>query len=374
MYGCFICHGVSLCDEEPKPCSCETLEDHIILGKCDVIAPKRLITNRDTTELQLVLARQQKEIVREFISLREDTFTQLNDRCNFDETKIHILRVLTKDTDRFRGITNWSDFEFELFNKFCSWFNFEIIEYIRSHDKILQLNPNSDKHMLDYKRKFYLFCRRRCFYVGGTLHNGQLLGPRLTFKVHECYKKYVLNDVIAIKMIIYETLNLKSYQIYVDTVTEGCVQVTCSIAPCCTIPTKLSQHQITQLQKHKIFSLKINEEELMDTLEKDVDFLNLSDTEGKPIQNYVFAGVDLGGVVQGVATPPNGQSHSIKYSTTNVLRYAQALIYIAKNSVVVVVSSNRVVKPLSRQAVVQPEVLHLLECLLGHSTVLGRGN
>ena len=64
-------------------------------------------------------------------------------------------------------------------------------------------------------------------------------------------------------------------------------------------------------------------------------------------------------------------SHSIKCSTTNVLRYAQALIYIAKSLVVVVVSSKRVVKPLSRQAVVQPEVLHLLECLPGHSTVLG---
>ena len=80
----------------------------------------------------------------------------------------------------------------------------------------------------------------------------------------------------------------------------------------------------------------------------------------------------IGGGGSGGCNPPkNGQSHSIKCSTTNVLRYAQALIYIAKSLVVVVVSSKRVVKPLSRQAVVQPEVLHLLECLLGHSTVLG---
>ena len=86
-----------------------------------------------------------------------------------------------------------------------------------------------------------------------------------------------------------------------------------------------------------------------------------------------FAGADLEGG-GGSGAPPNGQSHSIKCSTTNVLRYAQALIYIAKSLVVVVVSSKRVVKPLSRQAVVQPEVLHLLECLLGHSTVLGLGS
>ena len=78
-----------------------------------------------------------------------------------------------------------------------------------------------------------------------------------------------------------------------------------------------------------------------------------------------------GGSSGGCNPPPNGQSHSIKCSTTNVLRYAQALIYIAKSLVVVVVSSKRVVKPLSRLAVVQPEVLHLLEW---HSTVLGRGN
>ena len=35
--------------------------------------------------------------------------------------------------------------------------------------------------------------------------------------------------------------------------------------------------------------------------------------------------------------PPNGQSHSIKYSTIDVLSHADALIYIAKNLVVVVV-------------------------------------
>ena len=65
--------------------------------------------------------------------------------------------------------------------------------------------------------------------------------------------------------------------------------------------------------------------------------------------------------------PPYGQSHSIKCSTTNVLRYAQALIYIVKSLVVVVVSSKLVVKPLSRLAVVQPEVLHLLECLIARA-------
>ena len=79
-----------------------------------------------------------------------------------------------------------------------------------------------------------------------------------------------------------------------------------------------------------------------------------------------------GGGFRGLQPPPPKWSESqYKISTTNVLRYAQALIYIAKSLVVVVVSSKQVVKPLSRQAVVQPEVLHLLECLLGHSTVLG---
>ena len=43
------------------------------------------------------------------------------------------------------------------------------------------------------------------------------------------------------------------------------------------------------------------------------------------------------GGVTGVATPPNGQSHSIKYSTTDVLSHAEALICIAKCLVVIVV-------------------------------------
>ena len=43
------------------------------------------------------------------------------------------------------------------------------------------------------------------------------------------------------------------------------------------------------------------------------------------------------GGVQGVATPPNGQSHTIKYSAIDVLSHADALIYIAKGLVVVVI-------------------------------------
>ena len=57
------------------------------------------------------------------------------------------------------------------------------------------------------------------------------------------------------------------------------------------------------------------------------------------------SGADLGGGGFRGLQPP--QMISIKCSTTNVLRYAQALIYIAKSLVVVVVSSKRVVKPLA---------------------------
>ena len=41
------------------------------------------------------------------------------------------------------------------------------------------------------------------------------------------------------------------------------------------------------------------------------------------------------GGVSGVATPPNGQSHSKKYSTTDVLSHAEALIYQVLTYVVV---------------------------------------
>ena len=67
--------------------------------------------------------------------------------------------------------------------------------------------------------------------------------------------------------------------------------------------------------------------------------------------------------------PPNGQKHDIEYSTTKVPSHAGVLVSIAKNLVVVVVGSKQVVKPLTRLAVVHPEVLHLFDCLLEHSTM-----
>ena len=54
----------------------------------------------------------------------------------------------------------------------------------------------------------------------------------------------------------------------------------------------------------------------------------------------------MGGFGGGGCNPPNGQSHSVKCGATNVLIYAEALIYIAKWLVVVVVTSVPVVKPL----------------------------
>ena len=70
----------------------------------------------------------------------------------------------------------------------------------------------------------------------------------------------------------------------------------------------------------------------------------------------------------------NCQKYSIEYSTTRVSSHTGALVYIANGLVVVVVSSKQVVKPLTILAMVQPEVLHLLECLLEHRHYIARGN
>ena len=48
-------------------------------------------------------------------------------------------------------------------------------------------------------------------------------------------------------------------------------------------------------------------------------------------------GADLEGGASGVATPPNGHSCNIKCSTTDVLSHGDAMIYIAKRLVVVLV-------------------------------------
>ena len=51
----------------------------------------------------------------------------------------------------------------------------------------------------------------------------------------------------------------------------------------------------------------------------------------------ILSWADLEGGLRGLQPPPNGQSHSIKYSATDVPSHADAMIYIAKGLVVVVV-------------------------------------
>ena len=76
----------------------------------------------------------------------------------------------------------------------------------------------------------------------------------------------------------------------------------------------------------------------------------------------------MGGFGRGAGHAPNGQ---IKYSTTEMPSHAGALVYIVKS---LVISSKQVVKPLTRLAVVQPEVLPLLEFLLEHRHYVALGN
>ena len=66
-------------------------------------------------------------------------------------------------------------------------------------------------------------------------------------------------------------------------------------------------------------------------------FVDNDNAQGKKSQYRVWSllitWADLG---SGGCNPPNGLSHSIKCSTTEVLSHADALVYIAKSLVVVV--------------------------------------
>ena len=82
-----------------------------------------------------------------------------------------------------------------------------------------------------------------------------------------------------------------------------------------------------------------------------------------PIPFLAYTVADLGGGgggggVQGVATP------SPQKSSEPYIQNALLILPCTMSIVVVVVSSEQVIKPHSKQAVVKPEGLHLLECQL----------
>ena len=227
--------------------------------------------------LENSLIEQTERLTRAFMELRKDTFDSFQRKgIKFEDVRRHIKRLVgtgnyenivpvstSPATSCISSTTDYDELEDVLFQKYCSWFNYAIVKEIREEFKFADENKE-DVALKDYEDKFLSYCKRRCFESPQKFHPEPIcasLKP-LVFKIEEKFGEYTLNQVRKMTTTVASVIKCPEYAIYVKSVEEGCVEVSCHILSFAAID-HLSQHQISQLQEHKIFSFKIDDWELM---------------------------------------------------------------------------------------------------------------
>lgn len=211
--------------------------------------------------LECTLSKQSKDMNFAFAKLREDTFRHLSQSksCILDDVRRHFKRLV--------GIvdccvTTYEELEDALCASYCSWFNFDILKEIRK--TFLFPDGGIDEVLQCYEDKVLSYCSRRCFESPRRFHPSpsSTTMKSLVFKIDKNFDKYALNDVRNTTATVINVIKCPKYAVYVRSVQEGCVEVSCSMLPEVVV-NHLDQNQICQLKESGIISLKIEGKELM---------------------------------------------------------------------------------------------------------------
>ena len=145
--------------------------------------------------------------------------------------------------------------------QYYSWFNFALLKDLRQN---FLFPEGTDDPLQKYETKFFQYCRRRCFESPLPLHRRPISVnlTSLVFKVDKIFGDYKLIDVQQITEIVADVINSPKHAIYVKSVKDGCVEVSCYILPQFQL-RQLSDLQISQLKENDIFSFKMDDKELM---------------------------------------------------------------------------------------------------------------
>ena len=221
----------------------------------------------EATQLDYFLKEQTENIKFGFADLREDTFQELKISVPFDNVQQHIKRLTESKPDGCVGkSSNFRELEDSLCQNYCSWFNYKIIKEIRKK----YLFPNSQDKVLEcYEEKLSIYCKRRCFESSQSFHPKPVSQnmKTLVFKVEKSFHEYTLEQVNKITHKVASVINCPEYAIYVRSLREGCVEVSCYILSQAAL-SHLNQDQISQLRYHDIVSLKIEGIELTEVKPK----------------------------------------------------------------------------------------------------------
>ena len=226
----------------------------------------------EARQLEITLSKQSKHLSQEFVQcVSIDTFQQLN-KISFEDVKRYAKHMIS--TGNYENVTSGhqpvttciaktttlEQLE-DVLMQYYSWFNFALLKDLR---KNFLFPEGTDDQLQKYEEKFSHYCKRRCFESPLPFH------PRpvsvnltsLVFKVDKIFGGYTLIDVQQITEIVADVINSPKHAIYVKSVKEGCVEVSCYILPQFQL-RHLSDLQISQLKENDIFSFKMEDKELM---------------------------------------------------------------------------------------------------------------
>ena len=223
-------------------------------------------------QLDLTLSKQSEVILEKFADVAVNTFEELS-KIAFEDaqrytnhlvsTGIYDSAVFSHEpiTNCISETTSHKELEKELMENYYSWFNFAMIKNLR---KKFLFRDKDDKLMQSYEDEFSQYCRRRCFESPLSFHPRPVSTnlKSLVFKTDANYGKYTLLQARKITVTVASIINSPDHAIYVESVKEGCVEVSCYILPQFVLK-HLNDLQISQLKENNIFSFKIEDKELM---------------------------------------------------------------------------------------------------------------
>ena len=209
--------------------------------------------------LECKLAEQTDALKVAFADLREDTFRNLSELGQFSDVRRHFKRLVDIADCH---LDTFEELEDALCQNYCSWFNYDILKEIRK--KFLFPGGKSDEALQTYEEKCSGYCRRRCFESPQSFHPKPVSTnlKSLVFKIDESFDKFTLEQVRKITTLVTNVINCPNYAVYVRSVKEGCVEVSCNILSHAAV-NHLDHNQISQLRQNSIVSFKIEDEELM---------------------------------------------------------------------------------------------------------------
>jgi hypothetical protein len=231
----------------------------------------------EADSVKFSLHKQTQEIRKAFAEFREDTFKRLSSKCTYRDVQRYVQRLVYPENQEYpylrdkahRGdnsVKNANDYEQledVLCDNYCSWFNYDILKELRS--KLLIEDSEIDEGLQKYEEKFSSYCNHRCFESPQYFHpkpvNEEM--KTLVFKVEQNFHEFTQNQVHHIKGIVASVINFPGYAVYVKSVQEGCVEVSCYILQQFATNICLNQNQISTLKDIDIVSLKIDDKELI---------------------------------------------------------------------------------------------------------------